>query len=251
MNMPLREYYPVKRVGELLDFQIGDLFHWASIGAIKLYAPFEQCKGYVHFYDGSDDLEDKFIENRFASDGVSIVHHIVNVDCKDSVDFFNKDLPLKNTFPCFFSGFWSLPYSFYGYGFLLDVKTSFFDTWNSASNKMFVSFESEEFISIGIDDVYIMKSDFLLLKNCNDMGELPNYYNGGIVKSEPISSADTMPSHRTSATAINAIQVMAKKLYPKACNSPTHLANNLTAEAHKQGMTIQFDCGTVRRWIKQ
>ncbi|ECJ2286479.1 hypothetical protein FNN61_10375 [Salmonella enterica subsp. diarizonae] len=251
MNMPLREYYPVNRATELLGCQVGDLFHWAAIGAIKLYVQFDECKGYVHFCDGYDDLQDDFSNKLMASDDFSVVHCIFNSDCKDAEVFFKKVSPLKDSFPCVFGGFWSLPYNFYDYSLLLNVKPSLYDIWFSSGEKMFVSFECEDFINVVPDDVYIMKSDFLLLKNCSDMEELPNYYNGGVAKPEYVNKPDSISGHRTSATAINAIQVMAKKLYPKAYDSPTQLANNLAADARQQGSEVNFDVVTVRRWIKQ
>lgn len=180
MGIPLREFYPVNRAAELLKCQTGDLFHWAAIGAISLYVHFETGRGYALVGGKFADVERRLAEELLVSDGPSYINTIFNRDSKDCVDFLARKCERDEALPCNFSGFWSLPGDFLGLTGFWDVKPGMNDFWFSANKSIIICFESDEYLSPNIEDVYVMKSDFKLLMSCNDMDELPNYYNGGV-----------------------------------------------------------------------
>ncbi|EMK7706654.1 hypothetical protein N4224_02070 [Yersinia enterocolitica] len=179
MALPLREYYPISRASELLGCDTGDLLHWAEIGAINLYVPFDSGRGYVHFCNDSDGLKEEYIDKFYISDAVSYVSSIFNDDDQVSVEFFNKNPPLEKILPCTFSGFWAIPHQAFGCGQLYEFKPSLFDLWLSANKKMFILFDIDEYISISIDYLYLLKSDFKIISECKSNEELPNYFNEG------------------------------------------------------------------------
>ncbi|MBA0216275.1 hypothetical protein H4F33_18585 [Pectobacterium brasiliense] len=264
MGMPLREYYPVKRAAELLNCEVGDLFHWASIGAIKLYVSFENGTGFVRFFGDGVKNEDRdlsrfteeqfdsplrlktqFFNLKFANDISSRVYSTYNGNRFDG-EYINE-----RSYQCEFSGLWALPYSAFGVVELYDFQPGFNDFWCSVNNNMFVSFETDELLHFEVEDFYIVKSDFLVIKNCSEGEELPNYLNGGKEKVTVSNIEEKVRQERTSGTAKNAIKIMAKILYPDVCESPTNLANSLTADAQSQGRNgVIFDDATVGRWLK-
>lgn len=197
MGMPLREYYGIYRAAELLECKVEDLLHWASIGAIKLFISFEQGNGSVRFFgDGTEKekrnldiftekqfesaerLREHLFENKYVSDAFSRVfsfykHENFNLDSNSGE---------AREYPCLFNGLWSLPAAAYGDGALLDFNPGLDDFWGSINNNMFIAFESDEFLNFKIHELYIIKRDFEVIKNCVDGEELPNYMNGGIYK---------------------------------------------------------------------
>ncbi|AOR63216.1 hypothetical protein IG605_019240 [Pectobacterium quasiaquaticum] len=195
MGMPLREYYPVKRAAELLGCEVGDLFHWASIGAIKLYVSFENGTGFVRFFgDGikNEDRDlDRFTEEQFESAAIlknelctrgfvsDSFSRVLDLFIKDEEGNIDNSIEKDGGYPCSFSGLWALPHTAFGVGVLYDFQPSLYDLFLSINNKMFVSFELDEFINLELDGIYVIKSDFLTIKNCSDGEELPNYINGG------------------------------------------------------------------------
>lgn len=195
MALPLREYYPISRAAELLGCDMGDLLHWAEIGAINLYIPFDRGTGYVHFCNDSDGLKEEYIDKLYTTDSVSCVSHIFNGEDKISVDFFNKKPPLEKTLPCVFSGFWALPRQAFGYGQLFEFTPSLFDLWLSSNKKMFILFDTDEYIRIDHHSLYLMKHDFKIISECKDNMELPNYFNEG--KEEIKLGENTADSHPT------------------------------------------------------
>ncbi|WP_224717764.1 hypothetical protein [Pectobacterium versatile] len=192
MGMPLREYYPVKRAAELLGCDVSDLFHWASIGAIKLYVSFENGTGFVRFFgdgvknedrdlerfteeqfDSSLRLKTQFFNQKFSNDISSRVYSTY------SGNRFDGEYINGRNYQCEFSGLWALPHSAFGVAELYDFQPGFNDFWCSVNNNMFVSFETDELLNFEVEDFYIVKSDFLVIKKCSDGEELPNYLNGG------------------------------------------------------------------------
>lgn len=195
MALPLREYYPISRASELLGCDTGDLLHWAEIGAINLYIPFDSGRGYVHFCNDSDGLKEEYIDKFYISDAVSYVSSIFNGEDEVSVEFFNKKPPLEKILPCGFSGFWALPRQAFGCGQLFEFTPSLFDLWLSANKKMFILFDADEYISIDHHSLYLMKHDFKIISGCKDNRELPNYFNEG--KEEIKLGENTAESHPT------------------------------------------------------
>lgn len=267
MGMPLREYYPVKRAAELLSCDVSDLFHWASIGAIKLYASFENGTGFVRFFGDGVKKEDRdlerFTEEQFESAAIlknelctrgfvsDSFSRVLDLFIKDEEDNIDNSIEKDGGYPCSFSGLWALPHTAFGVGVLYDFQPSLYDLFLSINNKMFVSFELDEFINLELDGIYVIKSDFLTIKNCSDGEELPNYINGGKEKITVSNIEEKERQGRTSGTAKNAIKIMAKILYPDVCESPTNLANSLTADAQAQGYNgVVFNDDTVGRWLK-
>ncbi|PSH11285.1 hypothetical protein B7R74_21725, partial [Yersinia pseudotuberculosis] len=146
MALPLREYYPISRASELLGCDTGDLLHWAEIGAINLYVPFDSGRGYVHFCNDSDGLKEEYIDKFYISDAVSYVSSIFNDDDQVSVEFFNKNPPLEKILPCTFSGFWAIPHQAFGCGQLYEFKPSLFDLWLFVNKKMLILFDIYDYI---------------------------------------------------------------------------------------------------------
>ncbi|SUP86470.1 integrase family protein [Yersinia pseudotuberculosis] len=134
---------------------------------------------YVHFCNDSDGLKEEYIDKFYISDAVSYVSSIFNDDDQVSVEFFNKNPPLEKILPCTFSGFWAIPHQAFGCGQLYEFKPSLFDLWLSANKKMFILFDIDEYISISIDYLYLLKSDFKIISECKSNEELPNYFNEG------------------------------------------------------------------------
>jgi len=184
MGMPLREYYTLSRAAELLDCQVEDLIHWASVGSINLYIPIEEGMGYVHFVGDDSQLNVDFMERFIANDDFSTISALFCEDNKYYSDFFDKKPPFDNVVPCIFSGLWALPRSAYYMDGLYEFKPSFMDLWLSSNRKMFVLFEDAEFFSINLDALLVIKNDFKLILNNKDLSDLPNYFNGRANKIE-------------------------------------------------------------------
>lgn len=199
MGMPLREYYSVVRAAELLGCKVDDLLHWASIGAIKLYVSFEEGRGYVRFigdgakkeyrilerfteeqFESAQLLRDELFKEKYTIDKFSRVVSLMR--CKN-IDL--DSLPCEERFyPCSFSGLWALPQNAYGTTVLYSFQPSMDDFWFSAESKMFVSFEMDEFLNLEVEDLYVSKSDFVKIRDCEDGDEFPSYINGKLKKLE-------------------------------------------------------------------
>ncbi|HGO5391812.1 TPA: hypothetical protein ACK2W2_000398 [Klebsiella michiganensis] len=212
MGMPLREYYRIHRAADLLKCEVEDLFHWASIGAIKLFVSFEEGHGYVRFigdgvkkekrnldrfteeqFESAKHLRDELFKEKYTSDKFSIVVSLMRYE-----DIDLDSLPREERFyPCSFSGLWALPQNAYGMTVLYSFQPSMDDFWFSAESKMFVSFEADEFLNFEVEDLYISKSDFVSIKKCNDGDEFPSYINGGKEKIEPSKNPDEAHSAKT------------------------------------------------------
>lgn len=236
MDIPLREYYSVTRAAELLECKVEDLLHWASIGAINLYVEFNEGKGHVRFHTDSDELHNKYINEIIpVMDGPSYVHSIYSENDTHKKEFFKKSSPVISSFPCFFKGFWSLPFNCFGYTSLYEIKPSSFDLWASPNKKMFVYFESDEYLYFDMTDFYIMKSDFIILKGCENMVDLPNYYNGGVLR--PIMGVDKKPHiaeyHSKKRESVLKAAIYMKANYPALCENNTKWAEAINEHAHK------------------
>lgn len=106
----------------------------------------------------------------------------------------------------------------------------------------------DDAINLNVSDFFILKSDFLKIKEASSEGGeiyIDDEWSREYETSKPEKAV------RTSSKAKLAINLMAKKLYVKECKSPTQLANTLTAEAHKQGLEVTFDDATVARWLEK
>jgi len=264
MGMPLREFYPVKRAAELLECQVGDLLHWAAIGAISLYLSFDKGIGFVRFfgdgvkvenrnlegYSESDFLEainlkELLTEQGFVSDGPSFVMACNHVD--------------GVTIPCGFSGLWALPYSALGKTELCDIRPSKYDIWRSVNNRMLVSFECDDYLQYDVDDLYLVKSDFELIRK-NDGCDLPSYYSGGVGQSFDITVGGgvvTKIDDELSTKTINSRAQFIKSLlystyFEDLANNPRKYFDDPNSEIsndfRKKG--IRLPSGkTVQSWI--
>ncbi|HAT2213404.1 TPA: hypothetical protein I8438_005292 [Serratia marcescens] len=261
MGMPLREYYPVARAAELLGCKIEDLFHWASVGGINIYLSIELGMGYMHFCNENDELEEQFEEKALARDGFSTVSAIYILEDDAAKAFFQKEPPFEGFKPCTFNGLWALPRSAYCYDDLMEFKPSFFDLWLSSNSLMFIAFEDDSYLNPLESDLYLMKSDFLLISKIingveitNSFKEIPNYFNEGRerLNLDSNKSDNSISQVRNSRTARDAIKIMAKKHYPEIAGNYKKLAEVLSAEANEiEGMAgIRFDDSTVGRWMK-
>ncbi|EQB2460896.1 hypothetical protein ACYHIT_002968 [Klebsiella variicola] len=251
MAIPLREYYPVKRTAELLDCEVGDLFHWASIGAIKLYLSFENSTGLVRFfgdgvknedrdlerfteeeYDSSLRLKAQFFNRQFSNDMFSRVYSTYRGNRFDG-EYINS-----RSYQCEFSGLWALPYSAFGVSEPYYFRPGFSDFWCSVNNNMFVSFETDEVLNFKVEDFFIVKSDFLAIKKCSVDGELPSYINGGVKK--PIlddGASATRPAvknyHAEHREEVLMAALYLKKSNPEECTNFTKWAEAINNHAHK------------------
>ncbi|HFU0690343.1 TPA: hypothetical protein ACGRG7_001939 [Morganella morganii] len=183
MGIPLREYYPISRAAELLECTVGDLLHWASIAAIKLYREFENSYGYFYIFDKEDSkkLREKYVNERMnfipTIDGYSTVKMFSTDDEFDRFEELQgKSAPVEGAYPCIFSGLWSIPLSVYGLTTLYSVIPARHDIFFSSTMNSLVIMDSDEYLDVNIDDLYLMKHDFVLIKNNNDK-ELPNMNN--------------------------------------------------------------------------
>lgn len=251
MGMPLREYYSVKRAAELLECRVEDLFCWASVGSIKIYANFESGNGIVRFFGDGVEKENRdltrFLEEDFESslllkneysnhpvisDGLSYVYHNENyvVDNED-------DVPDKS-YPCRFSGLWALPFSFFGVGLLYDFQPALYDLWSSVNSKMFVSFKMDEQIHFdAVELLYVVKSDFILIKNSKNE-ELPNYCNGGVQKPNseggiPTTNPGVRDYHAAKREEVLRAALYMKANFPDKCSNYSEWANAINDHAHK------------------
>lgn len=191
MPVPLREYYPIKRAAELLNCDVMDILHWAEIGAIRLYLPFDSGSGYVSFNAKENELIKGLHTMRrlhefgmdmdigrgcgIATDGFSYIHeNEFSYDDLDSGDLLYKaPAGYTETRLVEFYGFWSLPKRYFGYGCVLNIEPSDLDYWVSCSGKMIVRFELEEALTFNLDGLYIMKGDFKSIaeKCCTTAGK--------------------------------------------------------------------------------
>ncbi|ENY9093050.1 hypothetical protein [Klebsiella michiganensis] len=261
MAIPLREYYSLSRAAELLDCKVEDLIHWASIGGINIYLSIESGMGYMHFCNENDELEESFEEKLLARDGFSTVSSIYILEGDAAKNFFQKEPPFEGFQPCTFNGLWALPRSAYCYDDLIEFKPSFFDLWLSSNKLMFIAFDDDSYLNPLESELYLMKSDFLLISNAMNgteitsaFKEIPNYFNE---ERERLSlkfneDASSISQIRTSRTARDAIKIMAKKHYAEVAGNYKKLAEVLSAEASEiEGMAgVRFDDSTVGRWMK-
>lgn len=247
MVMPLREYYPVTRAAELLECKVEDLLHWASIGAIKLYIEFDEGNGYVKFHDNSDEIQ--YINSAYpVTDGPFLIHHIYLNENRTTQDFFKKipPEPLENFIPCLFKGFLALPHEFFGYSRLYEASLSLGAFWLSPNSKMIISFETDEYITPEINDIYLMKSDFMKLsikkskkdKEDDKAIELPNYYNGGVERPGAKSSDSGNKKNVAEYHAQKRESVLKAAIYmmlnhPELCENNSKWAEAINEYAHK------------------
>ncbi|MGQ5912418.1 hypothetical protein ACUNH5_25400 [Serratia sp. IR-2025] len=69
MSLPLKEFYPISQVADLLSCTIDDLVHWASIGSLRLYIKVEGAIGIINNYITEDTeyfIQDIINETSFA-----------------------------------------------------------------------------------------------------------------------------------------------------------------------------------------
>lgn len=245
MGMPLREYYPITRAASLLGYETNDLLHWASTGSIRLFINFDVTnltEGYVVFTDEGLSLRTKFIEKGIASDSFSRVYNLKNIrdinypDPK--INYDGSELILKDALECGFSGFWQLPKTFFGLTELYDIHPQFFQVWMSVSNKMIVNFNSEEPIDFDLDDIYVMKNDFIMLRDSRDGESLPSFYNGGVLPPDTeVSTAALNPGraehHAKKREEVLKAAIYIKHCHPELCDNYTNWANAISDHAHK------------------
>jgi hypothetical protein len=253
MEMPLREYYSVTRAAELLKCKVEDLLHWASIGAISLYVEFRSGTGYVDFFGNNVEPENRNLENYTEQDfekGIILKHEFLNnghasdgpsFALNTNVDNFKVDEYLINTGAIVgkFSGLWALPYSFYGKTKLYSIVPEKYDFWASANKSIFISFETDEYLSFEIDDLYIMRRDFTLIYESNGK-ELPNYYNGRVIR--PVIAEQSIGKvrkphladyHSKKRESILKAAIYMKVNYPDLCINNTKWAEAINEYAHK------------------
>lgn len=202
MGIPLREYYPIDRAAELLGCKEDDILHWAGVGAIKLYISFEYGHGYVHLASENDNslqkIEDEYQYVGVARDGFSIISNIINTEDYKLVEFFDKPAPWSISHPCIFSGFWSIPYTAFKNGLLYSFTPTVHDLWKSTGDLLFISVETNDEITFDKDNLFIMSSDFIKIKN-NSMGdiELPSISNGRIHNESVIDKVESANKKRS------------------------------------------------------
>lgn len=269
MGIPLREYYSVVRAAELLGCKVEDLFHWASIGAIKLFVSFEEGHGYVRFigdgvkkekrnldrfteeqFESAKHLRDELFKEKYTSDKFSRVVSLIRYE-----DIDLDSLPREERFyPCLFSGLWALPQNAYGTTVLYSFQPSMDDFWFSAESKMFVSFESDEFINFEVDDFYIAKYDFLEIRNRKDEDELPNYLNGGKEKIEPSKNPGDAHSTKTINTRTQFIKSLLRIHYGnEVAENPRRFLERKDSDISKdfKDLNIIAPSGkAVQEWVK-
>lgn len=134
------------------------------------------------------------------------------------------------------------------YDNIYDCIIEDYSTILSPKNGLIMNLYLDDAINLNVSDFFILKSDFLKIKEAsNEGGEIyiDDEWSREYETSKPEKAV------RTSSKAKLAINLMAKKLYVKECKSPTQLANTLTAEAHKQGLEVTFDDATVARWLEK
>ncbi|WP_434666504.1 hypothetical protein ACMYSO_18050 [Klebsiella sp. B345] len=269
MGMPLREYYSVVRAAELLGCKVEDLFHWASIGAIKLFVSFEEGHGYVRFIGDGVKKENRNLD-RFTEEQFESAQHLRDELFKEkhTIDKFSRvvslmryedidldSLPREERFyPCSFSGLWALPQNAYGMTALYSFQPSLDDFWFSAESKMFVSFEMDEFLNFDVEDFCISKSDFVLIKKCNDGDEFPSYINGGKEKIEPSKNPDEAHSTKTINKRAQFIKSLLRIHYGnEVAESPRRFLEDDNSEISKDFKIINITPPSgkaVQDWVK-
>ncbi|MCS4272081.1 MULTISPECIES: hypothetical protein [Raoultella] len=249
MGMPLREYYRIHRAAELLKCEVEDLLHWASVGAIKLYTTFESGSGVVRFFgDGIDkkdrdlkyfteahfesslSLKSEFLKTPVISDGFSYVFGTGDNQCLESIP--------GNHYSCGFSGLWALPYSAYGIGVLYALQPRMYDLWTSVNSKMFISFDMDSPLDFDVNSLFMVKSDFVLIKESKDGNELPSYINGGVRKPHlDNGTSATRPGvknyHAENREEVLKAALYLKKYNPEECTNFTNWAEAINNHAHK------------------
>ncbi|HCI4278517.1 TPA: hypothetical protein NO555_001796 [Klebsiella variicola subsp. variicola] len=249
MGMPLREYYRIHRAADLLKCEVEDLLHWASIGAIKLYTTFESGSGVVRFlgdginkekrdlknfteahFESSLLLRNEFLKMPVISDGFSYVFRTEGNQCSEGV--------LSNHYLCNFSGLWALPYSAYGIGVLYAFQPRGYDFWPSVNSKMFISFDMDSPLNFDVNSLFMVKSDFVLIKECKDGNELPSYINGGVRKPHlDNGTSATRPGvknyHAENREEVLKAALYLKKYNPEECTNFTNWAEAINNHAHK------------------
>lgn len=122
-----------------------------------------------------------------------------------------------------------------------------------------------ETVDFDIDDLYILKKDFLKISEASKTGcEMVKVYpfqhissnhswwKGWVnTESENLENTENNKNERVSAKSKHAMKILISKCYPEIKDNPSKLADVLTAEAKALGLEpLTFDKSTVSRWIK-
>ncbi|EMD3330009.1 hypothetical protein VQ366_001207 [Salmonella enterica] len=110
----------------------------------------------------------------------------------------------------------------------------------------------EDEIKITIDDLFILKKDFIRIKEASKKGDELTEVFEELHSNHTLLKSDGFKFNRVSSISVLALKALIINHYPDIKDNPSKLANVLTAEAKKAGLdSIKFNKDTVSRWMKE
>lgn len=154
------------------------------------------------------------------------------------------DVSMKN--------FFTLPDFFYaGCGKFETLKEND-STLHTTDYLMEVIPDINDSIEITVDDLFLLKNDFIRIREASKNGdELTDVFEDIVSNSSSLSS-DKYRLKRTSSASISALKALIINYHSDVKDNPSKLADVLTLEAEKSGLgKINFSKDTVSRWMKE
>ncbi|EIZ2109985.1 TPA: hypothetical protein P5S16_003008 [Salmonella enterica subsp. enterica serovar Concord] len=107
-------------------------------------------------------------------------------------------------------------------------------------------------IEITIDDLFVLKNDFIRIREASKNGdELTDVFEDIVCNSSSLSS-DKYRLKRSSSASISALKALIINYHSDVKDNPSKLADVLTLEAERAGLgKIKFSKDTVSRWMKE
>ncbi|EFP3681278.1 hypothetical protein HPX80_004879 [Salmonella enterica] len=107
-------------------------------------------------------------------------------------------------------------------------------------------------IEITIDDLFVLKNDFIRIREASKNGDELTYVFEDIVCNSSSLSSDKYRLKRSSSASISALKALIINYHSDVKDNPSKLADVLTLEAERAGLgKIKFSKDTVSRWMKE
>lgn len=110
----------------------------------------------------------------------------------------------------------------------------------------------EDEIKITIGDLFILKKDFIRIKEASKKGDGLTDVFEELHSNHTLLKSNGSKFNRISSVSVSALKALIINHYPDIKDNPSKLANVLTAEAKKAGLGgVHFNKDTVSRWVKE
>lgn len=244
------------------------------------FLKYRVLESYVHNHGGQESLDKLGLREAYAELQYLFTGHVSEDLCAiTSTEYLStvirrqsSEQSIYGTYsdPVQIQGFFRLQSdNFYHFSFSkkfkFDEEGVYTNTVSMPECDLSVYLTINETVEFDIDDLYILKKDFLKILDAStsgcDMTKVYPYQHvssshswwKGWVHTESENQEDTEnnKNERVSAKSRHAMKILISKCYPEIKDNPSKLADVLTAEAKALGLeALTFDKATVSRWIK-